>query len=376
MRLLVITAWPLDTPGGIQTLVRNLAATLARMKGLELEVVTGAMPGAATLALATPAHPSRRLPLRPGPRPAWMPPDRELVGPGWLHGLEEVARAFQPDVLLCVSHHSAETHQAATVARILGVPLALWPLIHADDPRHVNATAAGLYRTADLVIASSVGERGWLTEQAGVAPASTMLLDCGSWAAESPPSDPRPPLAGARAELLSVGGFAPHKRFEDQIEAIARLRTGGVPARLTLAGAVQGRRAVDRLVELVRRRGLDGEVALLTDVDERALPTLYASANYFLFTSASESFGLAVLDAICAGVYPVVYPHPTYAGLVEASNFGRLATRSTPDALAAAVVRAIAEGEPRRGPAPDWRAAHAWPRVAGSLLARLRGLRR
>lgn len=374
MRLLVVTAWPLDTPGGTQTLVRSLAATLARTGGVAVEVVTGAMPQAPTVELASAAHSWRPLPLTASSRPAWMPPDRETVGHAWLQGLEEAAGSFRPDLLLCVSHHSAEAHQALAVARGLRVPLVLWPLIHADDPRHVNGTAARLYRAADLVVASSPTERGWLTGRAGVSPACTLLLECGSWAAEQPMLDGRPPSSDAPVELLSVGTFAPHKRLEHQVGAVARLRAEGVPARLTLAGATQGRRAVGRLVECVRRHELDGEVTVRYHVSEGALSRLYASAHYFLFTSASESFGLALLDAICAGLYPVVYPHPTYAGLVTASNFGRLAVRSTPEALAAAVKRAIAEGQPRGGPAPEWRAAHAWPRVVDSLLARLRGL--
>ena len=115
-------------------------------------------------------------------------------------------------------------------------------------------------------------------------------------------------------------------------------------------------------------------MSLLPDVPEEALAALYRSADYFLFTSASESFGLALLDAICAGTFPLVYPHATYAGLVDASGFGRVTARATPEALAAAVRRAVLDGEPRVGPLSAWRDAHAWPRVAASLLARVRGL--
>ena len=77
---------------------------------------------------------------------------------------------------------------------------------------------------------------------------------------------------------------------------------------------------------------------------------------------------------MCAGAFPIVYPHPTYVDLVEASGFGRVASSSTPAALTHAIRRAVEDGEPRRDPPAAWRAGHAWPRVARSLLARLDGL--
>jgi glycosyltransferase involved in cell wall biosynthesis len=376
LRLLIVTAWPLDTPGGVQTLVRRLADELAREERVRVEVVTGLMPGEATLPVPPPAHRGHRVPLRTRPRPSWMPPDHEIVGRAWLAGLEAIAAAFAPHVLLCVAHHSAEAHQAGALARARRIPLVLWPLVHADDPRHVNETARRLYGSARLVVCASDGERRWLTEAAGLAPARTLLLEGGSWAAALPLRGRGAPAPGAVVELLSVGEFAPHKRLADQVEALARLRARGMPARLTLAGAARRARAVEQLAEAACARGLDGAVRLLPAPPDDALAALYASAHYFLFTSASESFGLALLDAICAGVFPVVYPHPAYGGLVAASGFGRVTPRADPVALADAVRQAVAAAEPGRSPGAGWRAAHTWPRVAASLLARLEGLLR
>ncbi len=374
MRLLFVTARPLATAGGIQTLVRSLAGALARVPGVEVSVITGAMPNAPTVPLRGPLPDSVQLPFHSRPRPAWLPPDAELVGRECLQGLDAAAAAARPDVLICVSHHSAEAHQAARVAAGLGIPLVLWPLIHTDAPRHVNRTAMGLYRQAAMIVCCSRVEQRWLTEGAGLPPARTLLLECGSWAAEPPIATGRASRPGGRIELLTVGGFSAHKRLGDQVEAVARLGSEGLEVRLTIAGAARSPGVVDHLATLVRERGLAGHVSLLADAADSTVDALYFSADYFLFTSASESFGLALLDAICAGTFPVVYPHPTYAGLVDASGFGRVTTRSTAEALAAAVRRAVADPEPPVGPLPAWRAAHAWPRVATSFLARLGGL--
>jgi glycosyltransferase involved in cell wall biosynthesis len=373
-RLLFVTAWPLDTLGGISTLVRSLAGALVRMAGIEVSVITGAMPHVPTVELQVPPPASIRLPLEAEPRPDWLPPAAELVGRACLQGLDAAIAAVRPDVVISVSHHSAEAHQAAKAAADLGIPWILWPLIHADAPQHVNRTAARLYRGAALVVCTSSVERRWLTEDAGLPAARTLLLECGSWAAEMPMRAVQATRPGEPVALLTVGEFAAHKRLADQVEAVARLGSDGVEARLTIAGVARGGRGVARLAGLVRERGLERRVSLLPDVPEEALAALYRSADYFLFTSASESFGLALLDAICAGTFPLVYPHATYAGLVDASGFGRVTARATPEALAAAVRRAVLDGEPRVGPLSAWRDAHAWPRVAASLLARVRGL--
>jgi glycosyltransferase involved in cell wall biosynthesis len=238
----------------------------------------------------------------------------------------------------------------------------------------VNQTAVRLYRQAALVVCCSDVERQWLTGWAGLAPARTLLLECGSWAAETLIRADRAPRPGARLELLTVGGFSAHKRLGDQVDAVARLGAEGLEARLTMAGVARSPGVVDRLAALVRERGLERHVALLPDPAESTVEALYFSADYFLFTSGSESFGLALLDAICAGTFPIVYPHPTYAGLVHASGFGCVTTRSTAEALAATIRRSVADPPPQGGPSPGWRAAHTWPRVAASLLARLDGV--
>jgi len=372
--LLFITAWPLDTLGGIQTLVRNLAGALARTPGIHVSAITGAMPGAPTVALRTPPPESIRLPFEPQPRPNWLPPHRELIGRACLQGLDQAVAETRPDIVITVSHNSAEAHQAARAAAALGVPWVIWPLIHADAPQHVNPTAVKLYRDATLVVASSSVERRWLIEDAGLPTSRILLLECGSWAAERPMRLPRPLRPGEPVTLLTVGELSAHKRIADQVEAVARLHAEGLEARLTIAGVARGRAELDRLTRLARDRGVDQSVRLMPDAPESTLEALHGAADCFLFTSASESFGLVLLDAICAGVFPIVYPHATYAGLVEGSGFGRVTARATPEALAAAIRRAIDDREPRVGPLTAWRDAHTWARVAASLLARLREL--
>lgn len=370
-RLLVVTASSPDTRGGTQTLVRQVADALARVAGLDVQVATGGgtAPGLAAARGRGPAWIA--LPLRSTPRPPWLPPDDELVGRAHLAGLDEITQASRPDWILCVAHHSAEAHQAATIAARERIPLVLWPLIHLEHPRHVNTRAIALYRQAALVVSSSEVEARWLRDHAGLPPERLLRLSGGSWAAARPVPEPRPARRGGRIQLLSVGAFIPPKRFGDQVAALARLRAAGQSAHLTLAGSAPGPEEIAALRTLVTRHGLDRQVTLAPNVADAVLHALYDAADYFLFTSASESFGLVVLDAICAGAFPVVYPNPAYEDLIRASGYGRIAAATTPDALAAALGKAIEAGEPVAPPDPVWRAAHTWDRVAAALAARL-----
>ncbi len=376
-KILLTTIWPLDTAGGTQTLARNLAAELSRQPGLEVIVVTGAMPDEKTLRLPPPPYREIRLPLVNQPRPGWMPHRWRIVGGSYLMGLDDLAAEIGPDCLLYTPHNSAQAHQAARVAGHLGVPLVLWPLIHLEYRRHVNRTAARLYRSAALIVCSSDLERRWLTMRAGVPAERALLLGCGSAAPARARSAARAPGAGERIKLLSVGEFARHKRFSDQIEALALLRAAGIDAELTLAGVVRAGSVFADIQSVAREHALEHRVQLLPNVAESELWLLYSRAHYFLFTSASESFGLALLDALCSGAFAIAYPHPIYRTLVESSGFGRLASRETPRALAEAIASAVTAGEPlARGPTERWLEEHSWGHIARILGDRLQRLPR
>lgn len=99
--------------------------------------------------------------------------------------------------------------------------------------------------------------------------------------------------------VMHVSNFREVKRVEDVVEVFYRIRKS-VPSRLVLIGdGPQRPKALERAAEL----GLEEDVRFLgkhASVDE-----LLACADLFLLPSASESFGLAALEAMACGV-PVV----------------------------------------------------------------------
>ncbi len=99
--------------------------------------------------------------------------------------------------------------------------------------------------------------------------------------------------------VMHVSNFRPVKRAVDVVEVFARIRRE-VPSRLVLVGDGPDRiRATERAKELGVEDGLVF-VGKHASVDE-----LLACADLFLLPSATESFGLAALEAMACGV-PVI----------------------------------------------------------------------
>jgi L-malate glycosyltransferase len=99
--------------------------------------------------------------------------------------------------------------------------------------------------------------------------------------------------------LLHVSNFRPVKRPCDVVRAFARVRAQ-TPAVLLLVGDGPERHAVEALSRELGTREHTHFLGKVTDVER-----VYRLADVFLLPSETESFGLAALEAMAAGV-PVV----------------------------------------------------------------------
>lgn len=372
--LLIVTPWPLGACGGGPRLAREIAAALARYHGCHVHVAAGSgLPGSPVIPV-TGAGPVRevRIQLVQDDGPRWWGRRRDVARHTRLEGLEPVADAARPDVIMYASHWSSAAEQIAAVAARRRVPFVVLPAIHVDRPTHVDRSARRFYRAADLVVCLSDVERDWLLRRARVPADRVLMLQCGWQGPAINRSSRRKPAM----RLLTVGAFVRHKQVDHQLRAVARVRdAAGRRLRLTAAGAAADPATLDRLRRLARQLDLEDDVEFRPDCSDAELCRLHEDADGFLFTSRSESFGLAVLDAIGFGLVPVVYPHPVYRRLVESSGFGAVATRATPAALAEAVRLAEHGGAlSDDGARVDWLRRRSWPLVSAPLAGALRGL--
>ena len=110
----------------------------------------------------------------------------------------------------------------------------------------------------------------------------------------------------AQLNLLAVGRVVPHKRIEDAIDVLARVRQSGCDARLTVVGSEPNRAYSTYLVEHARALGVDGNVSFTGMVDEQHLFAYFDAADVLLSVSRHEGFCVPVLEAMSLGVPAIV----------------------------------------------------------------------
>jgi glycosyltransferase involved in cell wall biosynthesis len=177
---------------------------------------------------------------------------------------------------------------------------------------------------------------------------------------------PGPVHAGETVLFLSR--LHPKKGLELLLESWAAVRRARPAARLVIAGS--GEPAYEATVR--RAAGaLDG-VEFAGFVAGDAKVACLAAADVFVLPSFNENFGVAVLEAVAAGLPVVVSPGVQLAPWVESRGVGRIAPR-TAEALASAIEGALRDAALRARVAqcgPEFVADDFGPaRVAPALLS-------
>lgn len=239
----------------------------------------------------------------------------------------------------------------ASVAAVM--PLVLGGFCSGDRPRWVARLggnpwrngAAGRFvlrralRSADVVVANSSRLAETVTRRWGL-PAETARNPV-------PPGEPivRPERRpGDPPRALAIGRAERVKRYDVMLDAVARVRAGGVPLELTICGDGSGLGALRRGIE---DRGLSGAVRALGHVEGPS--RLLAEADLFLITSDHEGSPNALLEAQLAGV-PAVATACDFGPdeIIDDGVTGRLVPVGDAAALAAAITDTFAV------PAAEW----------------------
>ena len=100
---------------------------------------------------------------------------------------------------------------------------------------------------------------------------------------------------------LYVGTLQPRKNIPYLLNILAILKERGLEIPLVLVGRRDGHhfdRAIDSTIKELQ---LEKQVIFPGFVDEQDLPTLYSSAELFLFPSLYEGFGLPIVEALATG---------------------------------------------------------------------------
>ncbi len=173
--------------------------------------------------------------------------------------------------------------------------------------------------------------------------------------------------------VLSVGAIDRHKGHDFVVDALAL-----IPRALRPPLVVVANYANDAVARELRAQAMRSGVVLTlrVGVPERDLPEMYARARAFVYAPHNEPFGLAVLEAMAAGVPVVAVGEGGILDSVLTGITGLLVPREAAAAAAAMEsllvdpARAESMGrEGRRVAERDWRWDAAASRVEDALVA-------
>jgi len=155
--------------------------------------------------------------------------------------------------------------------------------------------------------------------------------------------------------FLTVGRNHPKKGFADLIRAAALLRnTATEPFAVVIAGANTGSLSAlikqERLGDTIFCLGEIGsgtQNAINSEWPSQDLIDLYNAADAFIFPSYIESFGIALIEAMAAGLPVITTDGPGCIDVIDNGSYGEMVPVGEPSALARAMHRLHTDEELR-----------------------------
>ncbi|MBW3620347.1 MAG: glycosyltransferase family 4 protein [Actinobacteria bacterium] len=323
MRIVLVSPYDMDVPGGVQSHVAHLASELRR-GGDEVRVVA---PGTRSRGGLVAVGGSVRIPFNDSVAPI-------ALDPRVLRRTRDAVAAFAPDV---VHVHEPAVPWVALSASLAGVAPTVGTY-HAwsDRDRAYRAARPMLRRVArrlDALIAVSDAAADYHSRALGIPERDFRIIpnavDVDRFARALPIPGDLPPT------LLFVGRLERRKGLEQLIRAMMILKPERPDVRLLIVGEGPER---DRCQEMIPAR-LRSDVVFLGRVDLDDLPRFYRSADLFVSPAlGGESFGIVLLEAMAAGTPVVASDIPGYRSVLRHELHGRLVPPGDPRALADAIL--------------------------------------
>ena len=226
----------------------------------------------------------------------------------------------------------------------------------------VGRTAA----QARAIVTISEFSRGEIVERVGVSADKVHVIPPGLPRAVAHPPTPTP-------RVLFVGSIFNRRHVPDLIRAFAPIARAHPLARLDIVGDNRTL-PVEDIDSVIAHAALEAQARWHRYASDDQLAELYAEARAFAFLSEYEGLGLTPLEALAAGIPPVVLDTPVArescgdAALYAPAHDVRAVTRALELALFSEPAR-----EAILGAAPAVLARYQWPRAARETLALLEG---
>jgi glycosyltransferase involved in cell wall biosynthesis len=268
---------------------------------------------------------------------------------GWMQ--MRAARALdvlRPDVAHFTNGMIPIGSPVATIVTIHDMSLRLYPQCHPVRRLLLNRPLMHLaIKQASAIVTVSDSARRDLLRLHGVnAERVSVVHEAASPAFR--PIDDRAELEPVRAKyglpsrfILYVGTIEPRKNLLRLVDAFGDARARGIPHHLVCVGPY-GWSSRD-LSGRIERLGLKDSVHFTGYAKFEDLPAIYNLADFFVFPSLYEGFGLPVVEAMASGL-PVITSSTSSLGEIAGDAAATIDPTDT-DALAAAMVRLATDHE-------------------------------
>ena len=341
----------------------------------ELLTEWAADPGAARHEWTLYAHAQPRLP------DAWKSEVR-IIGGGGGSAWEQWAfpRALgsrRPDVVFAPAYSAPLTAPAPVVLTIHDVSFFAHPeWFSSREGMRRRLLTAWSARRARVVLTDTAFSQGEIARHIGLPASRIRVIPLGMRgevrltpdATSMPDATPEP----LREPIVLYVGSVFERRRVDQLMAAFDAVADQVPAaQLEIVGENRTRRPRIDLEALRRQSRHRDRIHLRSYVDDATLARLYARASVFAFLSEYEGFGLTPLEALAAGVPPVLLDTPV-ARETAGGAARYVPPAAGPEAIAAALVTCLTDAGVRRAilsQAPAVLSQYNWTATAASTLA-------
>lgn len=295
---------------------------------------------------------------------------------GWMQlRAARALRALEPDVAHFTNGMIPAGSPVSTIVTVHDMSLRLFPRCHPVRRVLLNRPLmrVAIQRAAAIVTVSESARRDLLRLHGVPAERVSVVHEAASPAFR--PIDDRDRLDTVRARyglperfILYVGTIEPRKNLPRLVDAFAAARRAAVPHCLVCVGPYGwSSRDLSRHIE---ERGVSDVVHFTGYVPFEDLPAIYNLAEFFVFPSLYEGFGLPVVEAMACGT-AVITSATSSLGEI-AGDAAELIDPTNTDSLLAAIRRLATDAALRRDLAERGRQrsrAFSWTQTAKEMLA-------
>ena len=303
-----------------------------------------------------PSAPPQMTPrVLPGTSGAWW---QQVTLPG-------AARADSLDVFFAPQYTAPIFLNVPTVVVIYDVSFAAHPeWFRTREGIRLRALARASAAQARAVVTISEFSRREIAEYLRVNARDIHVIPPG--VSVPAPASPKPRRGGGG--LLYVGSIFNRRHVPDLIRAFASVARNHPDASLDLVGANRTYPFED-IAAAIDREQPGARITWHSYASDEVLARLYREARAFAFLSEYEGLGLTPLEAMAAGVPPVLYD--TEIARESCGDAAVYVRRGDPSVLAQAIERVLYDEPARAGllaSAPATLAKYDWPRAARETL--------